>query len=88
MFALPQRLDDHVSAVGHADYGFRPQQGLGVADGDVRVRWADHADYPLWVLLSSLGHCEGGCRAGVRDGPRAEVRNVPGPGGVSLPCGP
>ena len=88
MFALWQRLDDQASAVRHADYGLGPQKALGVADGDVRVRRAEHVDYPLWVLLSPLGHPEGGSRTGVRDWPRVEVRDVPGPDGVSLPCGP
>ena len=88
MFALPQRLDDHASAVCHADYGFGPRQVLGVADGDARVRRAEHANYPLRVLLSLLSRCQGGRRAGVRDWPRVEVRDVRGPDGVSLPCGP
>ena len=88
VFALSQRLDDHASAVRQADYSLRPQQALRVADGDVRICRAEHADYPLWVLLSPLGHREGGCRVNVRDGPRMEVRNVRGPDDVSLPCGP
>ena len=88
MFALPQRLDDHASAVGHADYGLGPQQALGVADGVVRVCRAKHANYPLQALLSPLSHREGGRRAGVRDWPRVEIRDVRGPDGVTLPCGP
>ena len=88
MFALPQRLDDHGSAVRHADYSLGPWQALGVADGDVRVRRGEHANYPLRVLLSPLGHREGSRRTGVRDWPRVEVQDVRGPDGVSLPCGP
>ena len=88
MFALPRRLDDHASAVRHTDYGFEPRQALGVADGDVRVRRAKHADHPLRVVLSLLSHREGSRRAGVRDWPRVEVRDVRGPDGVSLPCDP
>ena len=59
VFALPQRLDDHAGAVCHADHGFGPRQALGVADDDVRVRRAEHADHPLRVLLSPLGHRPG-----------------------------
>ena len=88
MFALPQRPDDHASTVRHADYGFGPRQALGVADDDVRVQRAEHADHPLRVLLSLLSHRQGSRRAGVRDWPRVEVRDVCGPDGVSLPCGP
>ena len=88
MFALPQRFDDHASAVCHADYGFGPRQALGVADGDVRVRRAEQAIYPLRVLLSPLTHREGSRQAGVRDWPRVEVRDVRGPDGISLPCSP
>ena len=88
VFALRQRLDDHASAVCHADYSFGPRQALGVADGDRRVRRAEHADHPLRVLLSPLSHRKGSCRAGVRDCPRVEVWDVRGPDGVSLPCGP
>ena len=40
VFALPQRLNNHASAVCHADYGFGPRQALGVADSDVRIRRA------------------------------------------------
>ena len=88
MFALPQRLDDHASTVRHADYGFGPQQALGVADDDVRVRRTEHADHPLRVLLSPLSHRYGSRWAGLRDWPRVEVRDVRGPNGVSLPCSP
>ena len=88
MFALPQRLDDHAGAVCHADHGFGPRLALGVADDDVRVRRAEHADHPLRVLLSPLGHRQGSRWAGVRDWPRVEVRDVRGPDGVSLPRGP
>ena len=56
VFALPQRLDDHAGTVRHADYSFWPRQALGVADDDVRVRTAEHADHPLRVLLSTLRH--------------------------------
>ena len=87
-FALPQRLDDYASRARHADYVLGPLGALGVADGDVRVHRAEHADYPMWVLLSSLGRREGGRQAGVRDWARVKVRNVRGPDGVSLPCGP
>ena len=83
MFTLLQRLDDHASAVFHADYGFVRRQALGVADSDVRVRRAEHANYPLRVLLSPLSHL-----AGVRNWPRVEVRDVRGPHGVFLPRGP
>ena len=88
MFALPQCLDDHASAVCQANHGFGPRQALGVADDDVRVRRAEHADDPLRVLLSPLSHREGSRRAGVRDWPRGDIRDVSGPDGVSLPCGP
>ena len=88
MLALPQRLHDHASAVCDADYGFGPRQALGVAHGDVRVRRAEHVDYPMQVLLSLLSHREGSCRAGVRDWSRVEVRDVRGPDGISLSCGP
>ena len=88
IFALPKRLDHHTGAVRHADDGLGPRQALGVADSDMCVRPAEHADHPLWVLLSSLRHREGGCQAGVRDGPRMEVRDIRGPDGVILPCGP
>ena len=81
-------LDDHAGTVRHADHGFGPWQALGVADDDVRVRRAEHADHPLWVLLSLLGHRQGSRRAGVRDWPRVEVREVRDPDGVSLPRGP
>ena len=88
MLALAQRLDDHASAVRHAEYGLGPRQALGVADGDVRVHRAEHADHALRVPLSPLGYREGGCRAGVHDWPRVEFWDVRGPNGVSLPCGP
>ena len=88
VFAPPQRLDDHASAVCHADYSLGPRQVLWVADDDVRVRWAEHADHPLRVLLSPLSHREDSRRAGVRDWPRVEVQDVRGPDGVSLPCCP
>ena len=65
-----------------------PGRRLGSQTAIMRVCWAEHADHPLWVLLSSLRHREGGCRAGVRDGPRMEVRDIRGPDGVTLPCGP
>ena len=65
-----------------------PRQALGVADDDVRVCRAEHADHPVWVLLSLFGHCQGSRRAGVRDWPRVEVRDVLGPDGVSLPRDP
>ena len=87
MFALPQRLDDHASAVCHADYSFGHWQALGVADGDVCIRRAEHANYPLRVLLSPLSHCEGSRRAGVVDWPCVGVWDVCGRDGVSLPCG-
>ena len=88
MFAFPQRLDDHAGTVCHVDHGFGPRQALGVADDDVRVRRAEHADHPLQVLLSPLGHRQGSRWAGVRDRPRVEVQDVRGPDGVSLPRGP
>ena len=88
MLALPQRLDDHAGAVCHADHGFGPRQAFGVADDDVRVRRAEHADHSLRVLLSPLVHRQGSRWAGVRDWPRVEVRDVRGPDGVSLPRGP
>ena len=88
MFALRRRLDDYAIAVCHADYSLGPRQALGVADGDEGVRWADNTNYLLRVLLSPLNHCQGSRRAGVRDGPCVEVRDVHGPDGVSLPCGP
>ena len=88
MFPLPQRLDDHASAVCHADYGLGPRQALGVADNDVPVRRAGHADHPLRILPSLLSHREGSRRSGLRDWPRVEVRDVRGPDGSSLPCGP
>ena len=88
VFALPQRLDDHAGAVCYADYGLRPRQAFAVADGDMRICRAEHADHPLWVLPSSLRHREGGCGAGVRDGPRMMVREFRGPDGPTLPRGP
>ena len=88
MVALLHHLDDHVGAVRHADYSLRPQQAFGVVDGDLHVRRAEHADDPLRPLLSALRHRGVGCWAGVRDGPRVEVRDVPGLDGVALPCGP
>ena len=42
VFAHVQRLDDHAGAVRHADYGLGPRQALAVADGDMRVRRAEH----------------------------------------------
>ena len=87
VFALPQRLGDHAGAGRHADYGLGSRQALGVAGGDMCIRRAEHADHPLWVLLSSLRHCQGGCQAGVRYGPRMDVRDIRGPDGVTLPCG-
>ena len=88
LFALPQRLDDHANAVCNTDYGFGPEQALGVADDAVRVCQAKHADHPLRDQRSPLSHREGSHQAGVRDWPRVEVRDFRGPDGVSLPCGP
>ena len=65
-----------------------PNGTLGVADGDEGVCCADNTNYLLRVLLSPLNHCQGSRRAGVRDGPCVEVRDVHGPDGVFLPCGP
>ena len=56
MLALAQRLDDPACAFCHADYGLGPRQVPGAADGDVRIRRAEHADHPLRVLLSPLGY--------------------------------
>ena len=88
MFALPQLFANHAGTVRQADHGVGPRQAFGVADGDMRVCRAEHADNPLQVLLSSLRHREGGCRAGMCDGPRLEVRDIRGPDGVTLPHGP
>ena len=88
VFAPPQHSDHQAGTVRHGDHGLGPQQAFGVADRDVRVYRAEHADGPFRVLLSSLRHREGGCRAGVRDGPRVEVRDIRGPDGVTLPRGP
>ena len=88
MVAIPHCLDDHAGAVCHADRGLKPQQELEIADWDVRVRRAEHADYPHQALLPPLRHCEGSCRAGVRDGPCFEVPDVCGPDGVAMQSGP
>ena len=88
MFALLQSLDDHASQSATRTTASRPEQALGVADGNVRVRRAEHAVNPLRVLLSPLSHREGSRRASVRDWPRVEVQDICGPDGVSLPCGP
>ena len=82
MFALRQCLEDQAGAVRYADHSPGPRQVFGVADGDMRVRRAEHEYHPLQVLLSSLRRGEGGCRAGVPDGPRVEVRDIRGPDGV------
>ena len=87
MFVLAQRLDDQAGAVCHADNGLRPQQAHEVAHRDVRVCRAEHADQPHLALLSPLCHREGGCRAGVCDGPRLEVRDIHCRDGVAVPCG-
>ena len=50
----------------------------------MRGRRAEDADHPLRALLSALRHREGGRRAGMRDGPRAEVRDIRGQDGVTL----
>ena len=88
MVALMQRFDHHAGTVRHTDHSFRPRKASGVADSDVRVRQAEHAHNPLWVLLSLLRHREGGCRAGVHDGARVEGQDIRGPDGVTLPRGP
>ena len=88
VFTLQQRLDDHAGAICHADYRLGPRQALGVAEGDVRVRRAEHANYLLPFLLSLLGHREGSRRAGVRQWPRLDIWDVRGSDGASLPCDP
>ena len=88
VFALSQRHDDHSGAFRYADHGLGPRQAFGVADGYMRVRRPEHADHQLRVLLSSLRHRKGGCRAGMHDWPRVEVRDIRGPDGVALPRGP
>ena len=88
MFALPQRLDEHADAICYVDHDLGPRHAFGVADGDMRIRRAEHPHYRLWVLLPSLRHREGGPQAGVHDGPRMEVRDIRGPDGVTLPRGP
>ena len=86
--AVSQRLDNYQGAVRNADYGLRPPQALEVADGDVRVSRAEHAEHQLRALLSALRQCEGRCRAGMPDGPRVEVLDLRGPDDVVVPCGP
>ena len=88
MFALPQRFDDQAGAVRHEDHGLMHWRAFRVADSDVRVRQAEHAEHLLRVLLSLLRHRGGGCRAGVRDWPRVEVLNIRGPDGLTSPRSP
>ena len=86
MVALLQRLDRHAGAVGHVGPGLQPRQTLQLADDDVRVCWAEHADNPLWALLPTLCHGEGGRWASVREWSRVEIR-LGGSKCTALMCG-